>query len=221
MNLRDISQKLEVELSKLFEESRSSIAAREDSRAFGAMIEDRIKQNWEDICSRWQFPSVARHGPRTIYDVAFTIEGWVVGLDVKTKDLDSKKYSDGGVCSVANLLKFIANDHGKFLVAEFGHKQSKSGQGRDLEYIRVAPLTLLPWRAFGAENLGTGQVRLKHTVSSVYDEIEWNRDDIAFLDFFTKKALEHYEKVGRVAAKRAQEIEAFRQRGYANFKFTR
>ena len=42
MNLRDISQKLETELSKLFEELRSGIAAREDSRAFGAMIEHRI-----------------------------------------------------------------------------------------------------------------------------------------------------------------------------------
>ena len=45
MNLRDISHKLEAELSKLFEELRSGIAAREDSRAFGAMIEHRIKQN--------------------------------------------------------------------------------------------------------------------------------------------------------------------------------
>ena len=50
MNLREISQKLENELSQLFEELRSGMAAREDSRAFGAMIEHRIRQNWEGIC---------------------------------------------------------------------------------------------------------------------------------------------------------------------------
>ena len=39
MDLRELCQTLETELSKLFEELRSGIAAREDSRAFGAMIE--------------------------------------------------------------------------------------------------------------------------------------------------------------------------------------
>jgi len=52
MNLRELCQILETELSRLFEELRSGIAAREDSRAFGAMIEHRITQNWESICSR-------------------------------------------------------------------------------------------------------------------------------------------------------------------------
>ena len=42
MDLKDLSQKIESELIKLFEELRSGISAREDSRAFGAMIEHRI-----------------------------------------------------------------------------------------------------------------------------------------------------------------------------------
>lgn len=91
MNLRDISRKLEAELSKLFEELRSGIAAREDSRAFGAMIEHRIKQNWEGICSRCGWSPEDLPGRRTIFDFAFKIEDCVVGIDVKTKDLDSTK----------------------------------------------------------------------------------------------------------------------------------
>jgi hypothetical protein len=145
MNLRDISQKLEAELSKLFEELRSGIAAREDSRAFGAMVEHRIKQNWGDICSRCGFVPVELPGRRTIFDFGFKIEESIIGVDVKTKDLDSTKYSDGGICAVGNLLKFLANDRGQFIIAEFGHNQSgANAEARDLEYIRVAPFTALP-----------------------------------------------------------------------------
>ena len=46
MNLREISGAIEKELTSLFEELRSGITAREDSRAFGAMIERRILDNW-------------------------------------------------------------------------------------------------------------------------------------------------------------------------------
>lgn len=113
MNLRNISQKLEAELSKLFEELRSGIAAREDSRAFGAMIEHRIKQNWDGICSRCGWTPEDLPGRRTIFDFGFKIQETVVGIDVKTKDLDSTKYSDGGICAVGNLLKFLANDRGQ------------------------------------------------------------------------------------------------------------
>jgi hypothetical protein len=45
MDLRVISQNLETELKTLFEELRSGIAAREDSRAFGAMIKHQIKHH--------------------------------------------------------------------------------------------------------------------------------------------------------------------------------
>ena len=78
MDLRDISKKLEAELVKLFEELRSGIAAREDSRAFGAMIEHRIKLNWEAICSRNGFEAVDLPGRRTIFDFGFKAEDGIV-----------------------------------------------------------------------------------------------------------------------------------------------
>ena len=222
MNLRDISQKLEAELSKLFEELRSGIAAREDSRAFGAMIEHRIKQNWEGICSRCGWSPEVLPGRRTIFDFAFKIEDCVVGIDVKTKDLDSTKYSDGGICAVGNLLKFLANDHGQFIIAEFSHNQSGAdSDARDLEYIRVAPFTALPVNAYRIENLGTGQVRLNYTINQVWDEIEWERDMNRFYEFFTDLAIKHYQRVGRDAQKRIEAIEAFKNGGYARFQFTR
>ena len=220
MDLRDISQKLEAELSKLFEELRSGIAAREDSRAFGAMIEHRIKQNWEAICSRCGFVPVDLPGRRTIFDFGFKIEENIIGIDVKTKDLDSTKYSDGGICAVGNLLKFLANDRGQFIIAEFGHNQSGANtEARDLEYIRVAPFTALPVNAYRIENLGTGQVRLNYTINQVWEEIEWDRDMNRFYDYFTDLAIKHYQRVGRDAQSRILAIEAFKKGGYAKFQF--
>lgn len=63
-------------------------------------------------------------GRRTIYDFASRYNNSFYGFDVKTKDLDSDRYSDGGVCSVANLLKFLANEKAIFVVAEFGHRNA-------------------------------------------------------------------------------------------------
>ncbi len=40
MNYEKISEKIELQIGTLFEELRSGISAREDSRAFGAMIEN-------------------------------------------------------------------------------------------------------------------------------------------------------------------------------------
>ena len=222
MNLKDLSQKIETELTLLFEELRSGISAREDSRAFGAMVEHRIKQNWEAICSRCGFVPVELPGRRTIFDFGFKLAERTVGVDVKTKDLDTTKYSDGGICAVGNLLKFLANDHGLFIIAEFGHNQSSvNSSARDLEYIRVAPFTCLPANAYRIENLGTGQVRLNYTINQVWEEIEWDRDINRFCDFFTDLAIHHYQRVGRDAQRRLLSIEAFRQGGYAHFQFTR
>ena len=173
MNLREISDAIEKELISLFEELRSGVVAREDSRAFGAMIERRILDNWQAICERCGFTPVDLPGRRTIFDVGFTLENRVVGIDVKTKDLDTTKHADGGICAVGNLLKFLANDKGQFIIAEFGHNQSSSTtDARDLEYIRVAPFILLPENSYRIENLGTGQVRLNYTINQVWDEIE-------------------------------------------------
>ena len=219
MNLRDISQQLEAELSKLFEELRSGIAAREDSRAFGAMIEDRIKRNWKSICSQCGVEPIPIPGKKTIYDFGFKMDGRIVGVDAKTKDVDSKKYSDGGICSVRNLLKFLVSDQGQFIIAEFGHKLSAKGaKKRDLEYIRVAPFTMLPARAYRIENLGTGQLRLDCTINEVWNEVAWSRDIKKFYNLFTVLAMQHYRKVGQVAQQRLKSMESFQQSGYAQFK---
>ena len=215
MNLGD-------KLSTLFEEVRSGIAAREDSRAFGAMVEKRIADNWAGICRDLGYSPLSRPGRRTIFDFAFLREDTTVGIDVKTKDLDKRSYSDGGICAVGNLLKYLANDRGAFLIAEFGHTESSEKSGaRDIEYIRVAPFTFLPVDAYRIENLGTGQVRLNYTLNQVWDEIEWDRDMKEFYDNFTELAIRHYERVGRDARKRIDAINKFRENGYTYFRFSR
>ena len=222
MDLRRISEQVEEKLSDLFEELQSGVSEREDSRAFGAMIERRITDNWAQICTSLGYSALERPGRRTIFDFAFEDKDQIVGIDVKTKDLDSKRYSDGGVCAVGNLLKFLANDNGIFLLAEFGHNKSSEYSGkRDIEYIRVAPLILLPQNVYRIENLGTGQVRLNYTINQVWDEIKWERDITEFYDMFVDLAIQHYRRVSRDATRRIKSLEEFRQNGYRHFTFSR
>lgn len=222
MDLRQICTNLEEDLEKLFEELKSGMNQREDSRAFGAMIEKNITQNWKSVCNNRGFEDLDIPGKRTIFDFAFKAEGKVIRIDVKTKDLDSQKYSDGGICAVGNLLKFLANDNGEFLIAEFGHNNSKlSKDARDIEYIRVAPFTLIPTQSYRIENLGTGQIRLNYTLHQVWDEIDWNRTSNDFFDFFTELAIAHYRRVSRDAESRIKSIVKFKENGYKHFKFSK
>lgn len=222
INQKEISQKVEDSISQLFEELRSGMSEREDSRAFGAMIEKRITDNWEVICQDLGYPALERPGRRTIFDFAFQSGNQTVGIDVKTKDLDSTRYSDGGICAVGNLLKYLANDNGVFLIAEFGHnKASDRTEKRDIEYIRVAPFVVLPQNAYRIENLGTGQVRLNYTLNQVWDEIEWDRELTEFYDLFIELAITHYKRVSRDAMKRIEALERFKANGYQNFSFAR
>jgi hypothetical protein len=98
-NFRQISLAFEEKLAELFSEMTSGIAQREDSRAFGAMVERQITANWDHLCSEMGYQALAIPGRRTIFDFACTIDGRLFGFDVKTKDLDSSRYSDGGVCA--------------------------------------------------------------------------------------------------------------------------
>lgn len=222
MNQKEISRQLETKISGLFDELRSGMAAREDSRAFGAMIERRIADNWQSICAELGYTALERPGRRTIFDFAFEKGGTVVGIDIKTKDLDATSYSDGGICAVGNLLKYLANDKGIFLIAEFGHNQaSGKNDQRDIEYIRVAPFVMLPQNAYRIENLGTGQVRLNYTLNQVWDEIEWDRDINAFYDLFIELAVTHYRRVSKDAMKRIEALERFKRNGYQHFTFGR
>jgi hypothetical protein len=222
MNYEKISEKIELAIEPLFDELRSGISAREDSRAFGAMIEKRIADNWSAICSKLGYQAVELPGRRTIFDFACRIEEQLFGFDLKTKDLDSSRYSDGGVCAIGNLLKFLANDKGIFMIIEFGHDKSTTKNSiRDIEYIRVAPFHCLPANTYRIENLGTGQVRLNYTINQVWDELEWHRSYSDFFDIFCDLAVVHYKRVKADAEKRIQSIEQFKDGGYQNFRFIR
>ncbi len=220
MHIKDFCIAMDEQLEALFVDLCSGISAREDSRAFGAMIERRITDGWVDICGNLGAEAVNAPGRRTIYDFACRFKDVFYGFDVKTKDLDSTRYSDGGVCAVGNLLKFLANDAGVFTVVEFGHNVAKEGTDlRDLEYIKVAPFHLLPSNAYRIENLGTGQVRLNYSINQLMDEVDWDRSLSAFFDIFTDLAISHYERVGRDAIKRADAMRKFRAARYAKFAF--
>lgn len=222
IDFKSICEDFEHEITALFDDLQSGMAAREDSRAFGAMIEKRITENWEQICTRLNADFVELPGRRTIFDFACKRYNVLFGFDVKTKDLDSTRYSDGGVCAIGNLLKFLANDKGVFMIVEFGHTQSsQKHNGRDLEYIRVAPFHLLPENCYRIENLGTGQVRLNYTLNQVWEEIEWQRSLKDFYDVFTALAITHYERVSRDAHKRIKSLHDFKMNGYTSFKFSR
>ncbi|MCC5874593.1 MAG: hypothetical protein JJU11_00095 [Candidatus Sumerlaeia bacterium] len=217
---KKISEGFQRELDLLFGEHQSGMPAREDSRAFGAMIEKRIADNWVSICDNLGVELLELPGRKTIFVFACRVGGKIIGLDIKTKDLDSSRYSDGAISAVGNLLKFLVNDGGDFLIAEFGHNKSTESNRRDLEYIRVCPFVLLPRDAYRIENLGTGQVRLNHSVDQVWDQIEWDRDINGFYELFTELAIKHYERVGNDAERRKQAIIAFRESKYTGFKLT-
>ncbi len=124
MDLRKISCQIEEKLLEIFSEDLTSgLAAREDSRAFGAMVEEKIADNWKQICADLGLSSLKRPGKRSIFDFALQSNDKITGLDVKTKDLDSARYSDGGIYSVRNILKFLSQDNGMLLIAELGHNK--------------------------------------------------------------------------------------------------
>lgn len=218
--MKEYIESLAKEFDQLFSDLKSGITAREDSRAFGAMIEKRITDNWLDICRKTKSEFIENPGRRTIYDFASKRDNEFFGFDVKTKDLDSNRYSDGGVCAVGNLLKFLANDRAIFVVVEFGHNKATEDKSlRDLEYIKVAPFHLLPQDTYRIENLGTGQVRLNYSINQIFDEIDWDRSVIEFFDIFVELAIRHYERVGRDAQNRINAMKKFRDDGYVHFSF--
>lgn len=220
MNLKKVCSAIEERIAAVFSETRLGISAREDSRAFGAMIEKRVIKSWKKICQDMEFEFVPIPGRRSIFDFACKIDGQLFGFDVKTKDLDSKIYSDGGVCAVGNLLKYMANDKAMFVIIEFGHNKSNSkNESRDIEYIRVAPFHSLPVDIYRIENLGTGQVRLNYTINQAWNEINWDRQHKDFFDIFSGLAISHYQKVHSSAEKRIQSIIEFKKLKYAHFRF--
>lgn len=70
MNYERISEKIGLEIVMLFEELRSGISAREDGRVFGAKIEKRITESWENVCSNLDYQAIDIQRRRIIFDVA-------------------------------------------------------------------------------------------------------------------------------------------------------
>lgn len=223
MDLKILTTQIQDEISVIFSDeldSKMFMPQREDSRAFGGMIEKRIADNWDSICANIGCHALTRPGKRTIYDFALKIDGKLVGVDIKTKDLDKSSYSDGGICAVSNLLRFLANDNGIFLVAEFGHRKLIGQKdNRELSYIIVLPFILLPEHVYRIENLGTGQIRINTTFDKLLSDLDWNRNIIDFYNFFTNIAIEHYLHVGSTASDRINYLKEFINSGYKNFKF--
>lgn len=215
-----VSRLVEGEIAALFKDIASILPKREDSRAFGAMVERKIAENWSDICKKMGVAQAKVPGRRTIFDFAYKDGKKIFGFDVKTKDLDATRYSDGGVCVVGNLLQFLANDGGVFFIVEFEHTMAKSGDTRRLKGVRVAPFHALPKDAYRIENLGTGQVRLNRTIHQMWGEIDWKRDCKEFFDLFCDIAVRHYKKVQTDSERRMRSIERFQQNDYASFTFT-
>ncbi|MCY4171326.1 MAG: hypothetical protein OXF08_06960 [Bacteroidetes bacterium] len=190
MMIREFIYKIEYEVNTLFNDYTVGLKTREDSCAFGTMIEKRKLDNWETICINVLADHVKNPGRRTIYDFACRYNDIFFGFDLKTKDLDTDKYSDGGVCSIGNLMRFLANDRSIFVVIEFGHHEAPENKSlRELDYIKVAPFHLLPANSLRIENLGTGQVRLNDTIAQVYSEIDWEQTLDDFFDFFVELAI--------------------------------
>ncbi|MBI5485887.1 MAG: hypothetical protein HY905_01000 [Deltaproteobacteria bacterium] len=202
------------------------IDAREDSRAFGALIERRIVDAWPAICRTHAWTPEDRPGRRTIYDVSCIVGGRRFGLDVKTTDTDGGKYTDGGVCSVDNLLRFLAGKDadatGVLVVLEVTHARvDRRVNRREIASVVAAPLHALPMDVIRIENLGTGQVRLDRRVREVIPEIDWERPSRDFLQEFVELAKLHYAQVGEVAARRRAHLDEFAKGGYTGFVATR
>lgn len=213
MSIKRLSGRLEGVLTSHLTSAGRSFSAREDSRAFGGMIEQSITSDWNGICAAMNVVEHPGAGKKSIYDAAFQSNRRpidIVGVDVRTKDLDEKRYSDGGVCSVGNLLQFMVQRNGILLIAEVGHKVSKRGsEHRVIAYVRVAPLHCLPEASYRIENLGTGQIRLNQSICECYDGIEWNRSNHQFYEILCPLAIGHYKKVVQTSTGRVKAIEAF------------
>lgn len=210
--IRKLCESIDASFKKLITDN--AINQQPDSRAFGAYVEQVIKDNWVQCTAEWGGSPHPHPGRRTIYDVSFALDRFRFGIDIKSKDLDTTRYSDGGICAVGNLLKYLSDDANVFLMSEFGY-EAQNGKIK-FHYVRTAPLICLPLETYRIENLGTGQIRLNDSIDQIYDRIEWSRSHARFLDAFTDLCVKHYDKVEQVAAKRRTSIHAFKKSGFTH-----
>ena len=210
MNLQNFYRQTD----KSFEQLISNTVMKEqpDSRAFGAYVEKLIKDNWQNLCKEWGAIPQEHPGRRTIYDVNCIVENEKIGFDIKSKDLDTTRYADGGICAVGNLLKYMVRNNASLILSEFGYMIKNNSVVFD--YVVSIPFHLLPEDTYRIENLGTGQLRLNYTLKKSYQDVSWNRTKTSFYEIFSKLCLKHYSKVSEVAEKRRKAIEWFIKSGY-------
>lgn len=208
---------IETEVRALF--GSDELDAREDSGSFGGSIEQRIVEAWPDLCAQQGWKAESRPGKRTIYDVACVASGTRLGLDIKTADIDSEKYSDGGLCSVDHLLRFLAGKEAKkrgvLIVLEITHRRGSGPGKRTIANVVAAPISAVPVGLIRIENLGTGQVRLDEPLGQ--STLDWHRTTDAFLEGFVSLAQEHYGRVEKDAQRRRSALATFAAGGYRDF----
>lgn len=218
VDLRSFCEALAAAASDAF---AGPLATREDSRAFGALVERRIVEAWPAICARVAAIADPIPGRRSVFDVSLRSGGNRFGVDVLTTDLDAGRYSDGGVCSVDNLLRLLTGGETTLVLLEVAHRASASHDRREIASLVVAPIHVLPEETIRIENLGTGQVRLDETLAASWPGLDWNRAPAAFLEHFVEKAVVHYRRVITDAEARIANLRDLQSRGYVSFRAAR
>jgi hypothetical protein len=205
-------EQLCTELAALFAEAaaRAAIGAQPDSRALGAYVERAITDSWEDICAAAGVKALPIPGRRTIYDCAFEDASTTFGVDISAKSNDETRYSDGGICSVDNLVRFLREGGREFLIAQFSYRQTDGGLA--LGRCTVVPFRCLPEAALRIENLGTGQFRLNGALEKHVASVTWNRPMRDFLVTIADMAVSHYARVAAKASERAEAMANFRDK---------
>ena len=203
--LKKILAEIDSSLTMLVVES--DVREQPDARAFGAAVEAAVLRRWPDLCATWGVTPLRDAGRRTIYDAGFVDGGRQVGVDFRTKDLAEGRYSDGGICAVANLLRWMVRNDAILVVTEFGYMIER-GAAR-FAYVASAPIHSLPLDVYRIANLGTGQVRIGRSIHASLEEIDWDRSPAEFFAAFAPVCIEHYERVRTDAAVRIAAIEAF------------
>lgn len=210
-DLSDLCKRMDDGLTMLVQER--DFIEQPDARAFGGYVEAAALASWADLCDSWDVSPRDHPGRRTIYDASFEREGGVIGVDFRTKDLAGDRYSDGGICAVGNLLRWMVRDNATLLITEFGYA-IEDGLAA-FSYVATAPIHALPLDTYRIENLGTGQLRLNRTIADSMEDVEWERSTAAFFDAFAVLCVSHYERVRARAEERIAAIDAFVASGFA------
>lgn len=192
--------------------AQASLPRMPDSRAVGSAVQEELLDHWPELCGGWGATPEPTPGPKTMYDAALILDETFWGIDFTTKRLQEEGYSDGGVCSVADLFRFLVRTDGLFLVAQV--RYTESDDSTDVDRVTVAPLHSLPIGDFSIANLGTGQVRLARAIDECSDEIDWDRTVVDFLSEFAVTAQDFYKAGAKRMLERKAAVAAMVNSGF-------